>query len=145
METEGLERIEVVLCPECRVPPCYCKFFGHIVVDAEEEEVVEEEKAETVPSNLPKVIFTVKARSKRKNVTTISGLEGIGVDLKEFSHFVQKKMAIGCSMKNKGNQNVAVIQGDASKMLVQLVKEHCSLQQSQISIVKKAKKKVVPK
>ena len=158
MEIEKLKKVDIELCEICRVPPVYCKFFGHYIIpsnllnEEEEEEIFEEDDEEEQklieilpkekkPKELVKIIFTVKSRSKRKNVTSVRGLEQNGIDLKELSHLLMKKVGIGCSSNFKDNQNILVIQGDITNRILEVIFENTIIKKSMITIEKKQKHK----
>lgn len=158
-ENSPLQRVEVELCPICQVPPCYCHFFKlhpeetepppPPSVEGEEDgeappsaEVAQEAApppppAKTGPAK-PKINIQVKSRTKRKMTTTAMYLENWGINVKDFSKAVSKKMAIGCSTKNKQDGVVLVVQGDASSHIVPLLK-NAGVPQNMIQITRKTK------
>lgn len=166
--SKPLFHCDVEYCDTCGVPTCYCRLFGHIractkVVRKlvtlhvlqddgteliEEEEVEEEEEeAEVVSTTVRRsneqqrnVIITVKARTKRKNTTTIANLECWKIDVRDFSKEISKKMAIGCSYKKTQAGVQVVIQGDVMQAVINILLSTYSIPKTSIETVRKTKK-----
>ncbi|KAG6877707.1 Translation machinery-associated protein 22 [Termitomyces sp. T159_Od127] len=68
------------------------------------------------------VIIKRIERNKRKHVTSVSGLEAFGVDLKKAAKQFSSKFATGSSVtKNLQGQDEIVIQGDVSDEIVEMI------------------------
>lgn len=145
-EGSPLRAVDIEICDKCGVPIKYCVFFGHVEsADGEGNEA-------PAPTPQPKkggkkeapkqdIIITVKERTKKKRTTSIKNLEGWGVDVKELSKTLAKKMAIGCSMKNTPTGVEIVIQGDAGQQVIDILLKQYKVPKGNIKAVRKAKKK----
>jgi translation initiation factor 1 (eIF-1/SUI1) len=87
---------------------------------------------------------TVKSRNRRKNTTTISGLEAWDIDLKDFSKAVAKSQALGCSTKKTDTGVAIVIQGDVGQLVCDQLLRQYHIPASSIQAVKKQQKKLTP-
>ena len=142
---------EVEYCPKCDVPTVYCKFFGHVEGEAEAEG---DAAGEPKPAKgkgkgkgdgadgKPNVVVTVKQRTKRKSTTSVSNLEPWGIDIKELSKAISKKMAIGCSTKKDAAGGLQiVIQGDAGTQIIEILTGQYKVPKGNIRAVRKSKQK----
>lgn len=69
-----------------------------------------------------KVIIKRIERNKRKHVTSVSGLEAFGVDLKKAAKQFSSKFATGSSVtKNLQGQDEIVVQGDVSDEIIEMI------------------------
>ncbi|KAH8119315.1 density-regulated protein DRP1 [Phellopilus nigrolimitatus] len=70
------------------------------------------------------VIIKKIERNKRKNITSIHGLEAFGVNLKEAAKYFGKRFATGSSVKkNPQGLDEIVIQGDVSDDIMKLIED----------------------
>ncbi|KAJ2237218.1 Translation machinery-associated protein 22 [Coemansia sp. RSA 485] len=89
-----------------------------------------------------KVVIRRVERNKRKRVTTVTGLEVFGVDLKKTAKEFANHFACGGSVsKNPQGQDEIVVQGDFSDEILQIiVKKHPSVPSDNIELVDDVKK-----
>ncbi|KAJ1808352.1 Translation machinery-associated protein 22, partial [Coemansia sp. RSA 2598] len=89
-----------------------------------------------------KVVIKRVERNKRKRVTTVTGLEVFGVDLKKTAKEFANHFACGGSVsKNPQGQDEIVVQGDFSNEILQIIlKKHPSVPQDNIELVEEEKK-----
>ena len=168
--TKPIKHRDIEYCEICNVPICYCRFFGHIrpstkyikkVItlhlirddgtevteeeEGEEEEEVEEEVINVIAQKKKgqkrNVIVTVKARTKRKNTTSIANLEDWEIDIKDFSKEISKKMAIGCSYNKTQTGIQVVIQGDVGNTVIDILLHKYNIPKENIEAIRKTKKK----
>lgn len=70
----------------------------------------------------PQIVLETSTRSKKKSVTTVSGLDSFGVKLSEASKLFGKKFASGASVvKNAGGTEEIDIQGDFIGQVAELI------------------------
>jgi translation initiation factor 1 (eIF-1/SUI1) len=157
--TKKSRRITIEYCDQCRVPLCYCRFFGHDRAPPPPDDPIleEEDLADSAalpvyhgPRQLskptkdgprPNIVVTVKSRTRRKNTTTIAGLEAWDIDIREFAKTLAKTQAIGCSSKKTETGTAIVIQGDVGTSICdQLVKEY-HIPAASITAIRKQQKK----
>ncbi|KAF4547625.1 Translation initiation factor SUI1 [Elsinoe fawcettii] len=108
---------------------------------AAKAEAAEAREAERVAE--AKVIIKRVERNKRKYVTTISGLEQHGLDLKKISKEMGKKFATGASVTKipSGGEEIT-IQGDLSDDVFDwLLEVHPDVPEDNIELVEDKKKK----
>ena len=149
-EAQGkLPTREVPYCPRCDVPTVYCRFFGH-EEGAAEGEAQEEGEKEAKPAKgkgkgdgaKQAVVVTVKQRTKKKCTTSVSNLAAWGIDIKELSKAISKKMAIGCSTKKDATGGLQiVIQGDAGAQVIEILRGQYKVPAGSIKAVRKSKQK----
>ncbi|KAJ2697442.1 Translation machinery-associated protein 22 [Coemansia sp. IMI 203386] len=89
-----------------------------------------------------KVVIRRVERNKRKRVTTVTGLEVFGVDLKKTAKEFANHFACGGSVsKNPQGQDEIVVQGDFSDEILQIIiKKHPSVPSDNIELVDDVKK-----
>ncbi|CAD8049763.1 unnamed protein product [Paramecium primaurelia] len=78
------------------------------------------------------VYLKVKERNRNKFITTLSGLEKHGLDIKESSKKISKKFGCGSSINEKG---AIELQGDLTEELIEwLPKEYPTIKEDMIAI-----------
>ncbi|KAG5353928.1 Translation machinery-associated protein 22 [Termitomyces sp. T112] len=92
------------------------------------------------------VIIKRIERNKRKHVTSVSGLEAFGVDLKKAAKQFSSKFATGSSVtKNLQGQDEIVVQGDVSDEIVEMIHDGVGVLKGiptdNVEIVEEKKKK----
>jgi translation initiation factor 1 (eIF-1/SUI1) len=87
---------------------------------------------------------TVKARTKRKSTTTIAGLQGWDIDVRELSKSISKKSAIGCSTKQTATGLSIVVQGDIGRQICEILIRDYKIPKMSIQAIRKAKKQPTP-
>ena len=142
-----LHHVDIEYCPRCGVPTMYCRFFGHkryIGTEEEEEDYSPKKTKKEKPK--PNVIVTVKQRTRRKNTTSIAHMEEWGIDIKEFSKSIAKKMAIGCSYNHDRNNVLQiVIQGNVGDKIIELLEKQYQIPKNNITAVKKVRRVKKPR
>ncbi|CCE61552.1 hypothetical protein TPHA_0A04770 [Tetrapisispora phaffii CBS 4417] len=95
-----------------------------------------------------KVVIKREARTKRKFIVAISGLEVFEVDMKKLAKTFASKFATGCSVsKNAEKKDEVVIQGDVLEEVQKHIKgmlEEKGLKDVKMEIIDSAKKKKQP-
>ncbi|KAJ1865139.1 Translation machinery-associated protein 22 [Coemansia sp. RSA 2703] len=106
---------------------------------SKEEARIERELEKKLAS---KVVIKRVERNKRKRITTVTGLEVFGVDIKKTAKFFANHFACGGSIaKNPQGQDEIVVQGDFANEIMQLIqKNHSSVPSENIEIVDEVKK-----
>ena len=130
--------VSVYYCPKCTVPPEFCPFvstdldtckedlqaenpslYGQIYEGREEETKLEAKGKKKKNKNLKKNKEITKStqvkvvkykRGGKKMVTEISGLDGFGLNLKDFSKKLGKKFACGNSLIKDENTGESLVQ-----------------------------------
>ncbi|EAY11825.1 Translation initiation factor SUI1 family protein [Trichomonas vaginalis G3] len=162
-EVPVLQKATVEYCPKCDVPLCYCRFFklhgegGEGEAEGEDAEAEAEDKkapakggknakkgAAKDPKDLPKIQIIVKNRRARKFLTTVSMIEPWGLDLKELTKAISKKMSTSCSTKKKDGMTQIIVQGDAQQPLKDILKTQFKVPLTSIQVTIKQKKKPEP-
>ncbi|ELR19102.1 eukaryotic translation initiation factor SUI1 family protein [Acanthamoeba castellanii str. Neff] len=84
--------------------------------------------------------ITTSQKKGKKIVTTVSGLKGYGVNLKDAASVFKKKFASGASVTKEGDVD---IQGDLSREVKQLIVENAewNIPRKSIKIVESTKKR----
>ncbi|CCK72987.1 Tma22p KNAG_0M01340 [Huiozyma naganishii CBS 8797] len=95
-----------------------------------------------------KVVIKREARTKRKSIVAISGLEVFEIDMKKLAKTFASKFATGCSVaKNVEKKEEVIIQGDVMEQVEayihQLLKEK-GLDNVKVETIDAAKKKKKP-
>jgi density-regulated protein DRP1 len=87
------------------------------------------------------VIVTLTSRSKKKFVTSVVGLDGFNVDLKEAAKVFGKRFACGASVVRTapGMPDSIDIQGDFADDVSELIEERFEVPEDCISFVDKRK------
>jgi len=140
--------VTVVYCGICGYPPEYCEFGSAdtyakckvwIVENAPEvlpglkkEDVAQDaklatqEKVQMLPggkvkkTELPSVIISHVARTKRKWVTIVTGISGFGIDPNQACKIFRNKFACGASV-SRDKKDEIVIQGDVKDEIFQVM------------------------
>ncbi|KAJ9056388.1 Translation machinery-associated protein 22 [Entomophthora muscae] len=100
-------------------------------------------KNEEIKKDKARVTIKRIERNKRKFITSISGLEVLGVDLKKASKLFAGKLACGASVtKNNQGADEIVVQGDVSDFLLELIpKTWSTISEDKIDLVEDKKNK----
>lgn len=144
-----IKKQKLEICPVCQLPVGYCQFsskhnptktaksgHGGSAADPSKPDGDASGKGKN-GKPLPKVVLTIKMRTKRKSTTTISGLEKRGVNVKEFAKGLAKKMSCSCATKEKAAEMCAVLQGDAAEQIVEYIIHTLQITEKEIQIIKK--------
>lgn len=159
-EDQKLHHIQMEYCPHCGVPIMYCRFFGHIrqapktetddnenendeADQRQEEEDPNQAKKKKKEATKPNILVTIRRRTGRKYITTISNIEAWGIDSKEFSKSVSKRMAIGCSYNMSQFGLQIVVQGDVEQAMIGDLVNIYHIPKDKITSERKIKKKRV--
>ena len=138
-------------CIHCTLPLEYCyktekclEFWKQKMPDVEASELSQEyKKPGKVKTEKLKqggqIVVTITSRSKKKHVTTITGLESHDVDMKAFAKALAKQFACACS----ANASEIIVQGDLTYDIEEILKEKLG-KKVQVEIKKKEKKKETP-
>lgn len=141
-----IKKIEVEICPVCGLPKCYCRFSEkHDGGDPKAKQKAEAAKAAAAAQPPPnkkqktpkKIEVIVKERNKYKSITTVTGLEKRGVNIKEFTKALAKKMSCSAASKDKGGEQTIVIQGDAGDQVVEMIETMLNIPTSEITLTRK--------
>lgn len=93
------------------------------------------EKMELAKKLSSKVIIKREARTKRKSIVAISGLEVFEIDMKKLAKTFASKFATGCSVsKNVEKKDEIVIQGDVLEAVEKYI--HSMLEEKGMNTVK---------
>ena len=141
---EFKERPQQKYCIHCTLPLEYCyktekclEFWKEFNPEAAVEELSQEYKkpkkikTETLKAG-GKITATITSRSKKKHVTTITGLEEHDIDMKAFAKKLAKQFACACS----ANATEIVVQGDLFYEIEDLLKEALNAE-IDVEIIKK--------
>lgn len=143
-----ITKVPLDLCPEHKVPRCYCKICNYkhetdeIPIDGNFEIPKTADVTKPPPPKKGKqqqITITIKARNKKKSTTTISGISLFGGDVKEISKLISKKIATAAATKEKAGETVIVVQGDASDQIKNIIKTALKIPATSIQVVKKVK------
>lgn len=159
VETTKLRKSDVILDARLGIPDCYAEFFSGKPKSSEapkEGDEAQEGAQNTAPvdkksksqatAEKPNVIVTVKQRTKRKNVTSIENLEPWGIDIKDFSKHIAKKLAIGCSTQTFPATGLGIIiQGDVGEQIIHSISNQFGVPIKSITAIRKVKKAPEPK
>lgn len=105
--------------------------------EEEEDEEGEEEEEEKQDSVNKDVLIWAVARTKRKNVTIVKGIEKHGLKLKDVLKPLKNKFACGCSIhkpEDKSAQEAILIQGDVEYDLPEFLVKKFKIPKNKIFI-----------
>ncbi|KAJ9081117.1 Translation machinery-associated protein 22 [Entomophthora muscae] len=157
----SIEKQTLLYCRVCTMPPEYCEFgpapekckkwlfdnesevYDKLYSDAPSATDDGPTSAETRAARKARVTIKRIERNKRKFITSISGLEVLGVDLKKASKLFAGKLACGASVtKNNQGADEIVVQGDVSDFLLELIpKTWSTISEDKIDLVEDKKNK----
>lgn len=113
-----------------------------------ERKQLAKEERELAKKLSSKVIIKREARTKRKCIIAISGLEVFEIDMKKLSKTFASKFATGCSIsKNVEKRDEVIVQGDLAEEVeayIHTLLEEKGLKEVKVEVIDAAKKKKKP-
>lgn len=157
-EEEILDDGKLIYCAVCEMPPEYCEYGDNYdkcvpwikqhcpwylkqVTSLGEEKKKKSKrgggviKKKEISADKQKVVVYTEARSRKKTVTVVEGLETVGIKLKEAAKLFGRKFASSSSVKEKDTGGTEiVIQGDVILDLPNLLVSEYGISRSKIII-----------
>lgn len=113
-----------------------------------ERKQMAKEERELAKKLSSKVIIKREARTKRKCIIAISGLEVFEIDMKKLSKTFASKFATGCSIsKNAEKKEEVIVQGDLAdevEAYIHSLLEEKGMKEVKVEVIDAAKKKKKP-
>lgn len=149
---------KLIYCAVCGMPPEYCEYGDNYekcvpwikqhcpcylkeVASSGEEKKKKSKRGggvirkKEISADKQKVVVYTEARSRKKTVTVVEGLETVGIKLKDAAKLFGRKFASSSSVKDKDTGGTEiVIQGDVILDLPDLLVSEYGISRSKISI-----------
>ena len=157
-EIQTYQKVEIEICPFCRIPVEYCAFGpkaskcknakapaepkeGEVKEEREMKEEVKEEQKEQPeekkpqkPKNAPKIVIEKGKKNKKFTITKIIGVKQFGLKQQDVSKFMAKKFSVGANIDKTQGVDCINVQGDYVNEIANLMVEQFKIDADDLDV-----------